>query len=74
MAGDAGVLPEVVGDAAEFADSESVTDIKRGMQRVLTDDEYGRSLISRGQTHIGAYSRERAGAKLKNYLLWQNTG
>lgn len=41
-------MPEVAGDAAVLVDPFSVTSIREGFLKIITDDEYRRELVERG--------------------------
>ncbi len=61
---DAASLPEVVGDAAEMVRALDVTDIARGIWRVLSDEDYARQLVRRGQEQKKKFTWTAAAEKL----------
>ncbi|WP_277542865.1 glycosyltransferase family 4 protein [Haloarcula laminariae] len=65
VAGDAGALPEVLGEAAEFVDPESVADIQRGVNTVLTSRNGEDGAASKGRDRAKAFSWENAGENLR---------
>jgi len=75
VAGNAGALPEVLGDAAEFVDPATVSDLAEGMDRVLHDHDYAEDLVRRGQTVVEGYTWEStADAVLETLLSSSQTG
>ena len=54
---------EVAADAAELIDPTSVADIARGMTKLVTDDEYRRSLSEAGRRRAAEFSWVRAAAE-----------
>jgi glycosyltransferase involved in cell wall biosynthesis len=75
VAGNAGALPEVLGDAAEFVDPATVSDLAEGMDRVLHDHDYAEDLVRRGQTVVEGYTWEStADAVLEALLSSSQTG
>jgi glycosyltransferase involved in cell wall biosynthesis len=68
VAGEAGALPEVLGDAAEFVDPSDVDAIARGIQRVLTNQGCANDLVLRGSERVKKYTWEGAVDTLVNML------
>ena len=52
----AAALPEIAGDAAARFEPESAEDLAVAMARVLTDDAYRRTLITRGSARVAQFS------------------
>lgn len=59
LCSDRSSLPEVVGDAAEFFDPESIDSIVAALTRVLFDSNYRQVLIGKGRRQCEQYSWER---------------
>jgi len=59
VAGDAGALPEILGDAAEFVDPEDISGIASCMCRVLEDKNYTEKLISSGRSQVSDFTWDR---------------
>jgi glycosyltransferase involved in cell wall biosynthesis len=59
VAGRAGSLPEVCGDAAVLVDPTDVEAIADGLQAALTDDELRSTLVPRGHRRVARYSWDR---------------
>lgn len=69
VAGERGALPEVLGGAAEYVDPESVTDIERGILRVLDNSQYAAELAEKGQSRAAEFTWTRAGDQLRGLLM-----
>jgi glycosyltransferase involved in cell wall biosynthesis len=52
----AGSIPEVAGDAAEYFDPYEVDDIKQAIENVVYSPEKSRTLISRGLIRVNQFS------------------
>jgi glycosyltransferase involved in cell wall biosynthesis len=52
-------LPEVVGDAAEFCESRSAEDMRRGIENVVSDTALRAALVCRGRERVKLFSWER---------------
>lgn len=52
-------LPEVVGDAAEFCDPRSADDMRRAIEKVVTDSALRVALVRQGRARIQRFSWER---------------
>jgi glycosyltransferase involved in cell wall biosynthesis len=63
VAGRAGSLPEVCGDAAEYVDPFSVTSIKEGIERLLSDSARREELIKLGGERVKEFTAERTAEK-----------
>jgi len=48
--------PEVAGKGAHIVDPFSITDMSRGMEKVLKDSEYKKTLIEEGRKNTGRFS------------------
>ena len=55
LAARASCLPEILGDAAVLLDPRSVEDWAGALRRVVQDETWRRSLISRGLSHVRRY-------------------
>ena len=44
-------LPEINGEAAEYFDPDDVLDIKKKLNRILTDNNYKKLLVERSLLH-----------------------
>jgi glycosyltransferase involved in cell wall biosynthesis len=53
-------LPEVVGDAANYINSDSVEDLVRAMQKVVEDSEYRASAIAKGKQQASLFAWEKS--------------
>ncbi len=51
-------MPEVAGDAACLVDPYNVMEIRDGILRIISDDEYRRGLVTRGFENIKRYDPE----------------
>lgn len=60
VAGRAGALPEVLGDAAAFADPDDADDLAATIAGVVDDEERRRSLVHAGSERVARYSWESA--------------
>lgn len=49
-------LPEVLGDAAEYFDPKSISDMAKTMLKVLSDTELSSKLVKKGQKQIKKYN------------------
>ncbi len=61
-------LPEVCGDAAIYCDAESVEDIARGIERLLTDDAVRCELSSAGPRRARLFDWDRAASTMSDVL------
>jgi glycosyltransferase involved in cell wall biosynthesis len=52
-------IPEVVGDAAEFFDPDSIESIGRAIERVLNDEALRQTLVAGGRERVKQFSWER---------------
>lgn len=52
-------IPEVVGDAAEYFDPADTENMRAAIERVVTSDSYGKSLIARGRERLKCFSWDR---------------
>ncbi len=69
LSSDVSSLPEVGGDAALYVAPEDVDAIGQGLERLLSDEAFRRSLIDRGATVLERYSWGRCAEKtLETYL------
>ncbi len=60
VAGRAGALPEVLGDAAEFAEPDDPTDLATTIERVVGDEECRRRLVAAGAERVRRYRWSRS--------------
>ena len=75
VAGNAGSLPEVCGDAAVLVDPLDVDALADGLERVLVDEQLRRLLVSRGAARVAAYSPASCAASFAElYLRLANDG
>ncbi len=56
-------MPEVGGDAVHYVDPYSVESIKKGMEKLLSDEPYRRSLIKKGLERYKQFTWEEAAHK-----------
>lgn len=61
-------MPEVAGGAAHLVDPYDVEDIARGVEKVLSDDEYRDELIIKGYTRAAQFSWEDTARKTVEVL------
>lgn len=66
LAGKSGSLPEVCGDAADFAVTEDIDDIAAGMQRVLGDASLRARLIERGLVRARMFDWKESAEKVRD--------
>jgi len=59
-----GSLPEVLGDAALYADPENVEEIAEAMSRLLEDGQVRAALVQRGHKQVQRFSWERSAQDL----------
>jgi glycosyltransferase involved in cell wall biosynthesis len=52
-------MPEVAGDAACLVDPYSVTEIREGILRIISDDQYRKELVNKGFENIKRYNPEK---------------
>lgn len=64
----ASALPEVVGDAGVFVDPFDVADIRRGLERALTDSDLRRKLIEAGRLRAALFRWEDVARKVADVL------
>lgn len=64
LAGRAGAISEVCGDAVEYVDPYSVGSIKKGLERLLFDQNRREELVKKGYERVKVYTPEKAGEKL----------
>ncbi|MBU0649501.1 glycosyltransferase family 4 protein [Patescibacteria group bacterium] len=62
-------LPEVIGDAALMIDPYNISDIARGMRKILTDENLKNKLVERGLEHIKKFSWEKTAKKYLEILI-----
>lgn len=66
-------LPEVGGDAVVYCNPNDVLDIKKKIERVLTDDDFSRQLVSRGFRQASLFSWDASAKKhlaiLKQFVV-----
>lgn len=55
IAGNTASMPEVAGDAACLVDPFSVHEIRAGIERIISDDEYRQDLVRRGRENAKRY-------------------
>ena len=48
-------MPEVGGDAVEYIDPYNVDDIRRGIQKVLTDSDLRKDMVERGKAQLSKF-------------------
>ncbi len=60
VASSAGSCPEVTLGAAELVDPKDAADIARGLERVLVDGVYARSLVEKGRERVKDFSWEKS--------------
>lgn len=53
-------LPELLGDAVEYVNPESTSDIARGMLKVIRNPEYAKQRVMLGKSHVLPYTWRRA--------------
>ncbi len=63
VAGRAGSVPEVCGEAAEYVDPFSVSSIKKGIERLLNDSKRREELVKKGRERVKEYTAEKTGEK-----------
>lgn len=63
VAGRAGSLPEVCGDAAEYVDPYSVSSIKEGIERLLNSPRRREELVERGRERVKVFTAEKTAEK-----------
>jgi glycosyltransferase involved in cell wall biosynthesis len=68
LAGRAGALPEVCGDAAEYCDPWSVDDIARGLLALAADPPRRARLAAAGRARAGAFTWDRCAETTANAL------
>lgn len=68
VASNVAALPELLGSAAELVDPTDTDAIVQGMLAVSEDDEYRRTLVSRGFERASEFTWERAASDLKQVL------
>ncbi|MCC5832224.1 MAG: glycosyltransferase family 4 protein [Chlamydiales bacterium] len=68
VAGRAGALPEVCGDAVEFVDPFSTTSIKEGIERLLSDSARREELVKKGKERVKEYTPEKTAEKFINIV------
>ena len=56
-------MPEVAGDGAHLVDPFDVEDIRKGIRRVIDDDAYRESLVSRGRGNADRFRVEKLAAE-----------
>jgi glycosyltransferase involved in cell wall biosynthesis len=61
-------LPEVMGDAAVFVDPLDVTDIRRGVERVIGELDLRRKLIAKGRLRASLFSWDDVAARVARVL------
>ena len=64
VAADRGALPEVVGDAGPLVDPEQPADIADAIARVLFDDAYAATCVSKGLARARAYRWDRTARRV----------
>jgi glycosyltransferase involved in cell wall biosynthesis len=68
MVSRAAALREVVGDAGVFVDPLDIADIRRGLERVLTDSDLRRTLIAAGRLRAALFRWEDVARKVADAL------
>lgn len=61
-------LPEVVGDAAVFVDPLDIADIRRGIERTVSDRELRDTLVAAGRRRASLFQWDDVAAKVANVL------
>ncbi len=61
------IINEVLGEAALYAETETIKDVGEKMMQVYTDENYRTRLIEKGKQVAGEYTSEKAAE-----LLWQS--
>lgn len=56
-------MPEIGGDAVHYVNPTSISSIREGMEKLLTDEEYRQSLIHKGLRQYKKFSWEEAARK-----------
>lgn len=64
----AAALPEVVGDAGVFVDPLDIADIRRGLERALTDSDLRRKLIAAGRLRAAMFRWEDVARRVADVL------
>lgn len=64
LAGRAGAIPEICGDAVEYVDPYSISSIKKGLESLLFNPSRREELVKKGYERVKEYTPEKAGAKL----------
>ena len=57
-------LPEAGGDAALYVDPEDVDDIKKAIEKVLTDETLRKQMIEKGRVHYKKFTWEKAASEV----------
>ena len=71
LAGKSSAIPEITGEAACLVDPMNINDIAQGLNRIVYDNEYRRTLIESGYRQVRNYSWRKAAA---DYIsLYQET-
>jgi len=63
LAGKSSAIPEITGEAACLVDPMNINDIAQGLNRIVYDNEYRRTLIESGYRQIKKYSWRNAAAE-----------
>jgi glycosyltransferase involved in cell wall biosynthesis len=63
LAGKSSAIPEITGEAACLVDPMNINDIAQGLNRIVYDNEYRRTLIESGYRQIKKYSWRKAAAE-----------
>ncbi len=71
LAGKSSAIPEITGEAACLVDPMNINDIAQGLNRIVYDNEYRRTLIESGYRQIKKYSWRKAAAEYIS--LYQET-
>ncbi len=66
LAGKSSAIPEITGEAACLVDPMNINDIAQGLNRIVYDNEYRRTLIESGYHQIKIYSWRKAAADYLN--------
>jgi glycosyltransferase involved in cell wall biosynthesis len=63
LAGKSSAIPEITGEAACLVDPMNINDIAQGLNRIVYDNEYRRTLVESGYRQIKKYSWRNAAAE-----------
>jgi glycosyltransferase involved in cell wall biosynthesis len=66
----AAVIPETLGDAGVLVDKRNWEDVLRQLQRILTDDDFRKTLIEKGRERAKDFDLQRNTGLLKTFLCF----